>query len=252
MKILRSKRGFSLVELLTVIAIIAILAAIIFPVMAKVKESANQGKCMTQLHQIQLGLQMYKSDNHHYPKTLGPVSDGSVAEMQNDDKQDVLFKEYVKTIVGFHCPTSGVTNDKDTAQIPIYTPGSPANAVEQIKLYAYDSYDIFVKGAPPYTSANTQQRYAVKWARDIAEVATLSPYPSTGPNMITTDTTDIQQADYERQLQFRNPPENTLVTWCSYHEAASSKTLVVYLDGHTATLPMAETTACRWRTRQPM
>ena len=46
-----SRRGFTLIELLVVIAIIAILAAILFPVYARIKESARRTMCLSYLRQ---------------------------------------------------------------------------------------------------------------------------------------------------------------------------------------------------------
>ena len=51
-----------MIELLVVIAIIAILAAILFPVFARVREQARKTSCMSNLHQIGLGIAMYRSD----------------------------------------------------------------------------------------------------------------------------------------------------------------------------------------------
>lgn len=45
------------------IAIIAILAAILFPVFAQVKASAKQISCMSNLRQLGMAMMMYKSDN---------------------------------------------------------------------------------------------------------------------------------------------------------------------------------------------
>jgi prepilin-type N-terminal cleavage/methylation domain-containing protein/prepilin-type processing-associated H-X9-DG protein len=58
----RRTRGFTLIELLVVIAIIAILAAILFPVFAKAREKARQASCLSNLKQIALAADMYKSD----------------------------------------------------------------------------------------------------------------------------------------------------------------------------------------------
>src|SRR4051812_8905138 len=57
------RRAFTLVELLVVIAIIAILAAILLPILARARESANSTRCLANLQQIGLAIQMYAGDN---------------------------------------------------------------------------------------------------------------------------------------------------------------------------------------------
>jgi prepilin-type N-terminal cleavage/methylation domain-containing protein len=54
--------AFTLVELLTVIGIIAVLAAILFPVFATVRGKARQTTCQSNLRQIGMAFQMYISD----------------------------------------------------------------------------------------------------------------------------------------------------------------------------------------------
>lgn len=56
------RAAFTLIELLTVIAIIGILAAIILPVASRVRETARSAKCVSNLRQISLGIQMYVGD----------------------------------------------------------------------------------------------------------------------------------------------------------------------------------------------
>src|SRR5579871_5026644 len=55
-------KGFTLIELLVVIAIIAILAAILFPVFAQARAKARQTACLSNLKQLNLGIQMYIQD----------------------------------------------------------------------------------------------------------------------------------------------------------------------------------------------
>ncbi len=56
------RRGFTLIELLVVIAIVAILAAILFPVFSAAREKARQTRCVANLKEIGLAMQMYCQD----------------------------------------------------------------------------------------------------------------------------------------------------------------------------------------------
>jgi prepilin-type N-terminal cleavage/methylation domain-containing protein/prepilin-type processing-associated H-X9-DG protein len=55
-------RGFTLIELLVVITIIAILAAILFPVFAQARDKARQATCQSNLKQFGIAFAIYASD----------------------------------------------------------------------------------------------------------------------------------------------------------------------------------------------
>ena len=57
-------KGFTLLELLTVIAIIAILSALLLSAVAIAKNKARRVVCINNLRQINLGVQMYSDDSN--------------------------------------------------------------------------------------------------------------------------------------------------------------------------------------------
>jgi prepilin-type N-terminal cleavage/methylation domain-containing protein len=65
-----SDRGFTLVELLVVIGIIALLIAILMPSLNKARVAAQRLQCLSNQRRTALGVLMYTSDNHGY----GPLA----------------------------------------------------------------------------------------------------------------------------------------------------------------------------------
>jgi prepilin-type N-terminal cleavage/methylation domain-containing protein/prepilin-type processing-associated H-X9-DG protein len=116
-------RGFTLVELLVVIAVIAILAALLLPVLSNAKEQARSVNCRSNLRQLQLCWQMYADD---FAGTLCPndwIATGSGGNGSSDMTQTswcqgnaltdtntagiqsgILFP-YNSSIGIYHCPS---------------------------------------------------------------------------------------------------------------------------------------------------
>jgi prepilin-type N-terminal cleavage/methylation domain-containing protein/prepilin-type processing-associated H-X9-DG protein len=58
-----SESGFTLIEILIVLSIIAILAALIFPTFARVRENGRRASCQSNMKQLGLAFQQYTQDN---------------------------------------------------------------------------------------------------------------------------------------------------------------------------------------------
>lgn len=94
----RISRGFTLLELLAVIAITCMLIALLLPAVQQVRESARRTQCLNNLMQIGIALQNYNSQHSCLPSgcvnPTGPVlsSDpaGVPAETETDEDQYLI------------------------------------------------------------------------------------------------------------------------------------------------------------------
>ena len=106
--------GFTLIELLVVISIIAILAAILFPVFAKARAMAQQNTCLSNVKQLTLAANMYATDwgGSYAPlrsadqwcwwfAVMGPSQDVTTMEPDNSS----LLKGYYRNKQLTVCPS---------------------------------------------------------------------------------------------------------------------------------------------------
>ena len=68
-RIHRTARGFTLIEIMVVVVIIGLLAAVILPNVFGNVEKAQITKAKSDIQAIEAGLTMYKLDNYKYPST---------------------------------------------------------------------------------------------------------------------------------------------------------------------------------------
>src|ERR1700757_2808092 len=97
-------KGFTLVEMLVAIAIIVILAALLFPVISRARQKAQRTVCLNNLRQINIGVRIYSDD----------ANDVSPSAGQGPELTNVLtlysgYRELMKNDVGLN----GASSPKD-------------------------------------------------------------------------------------------------------------------------------------------
>lgn len=216
-----ARYGFTLMELLTVIAIIALLTAILFPVFAQVRNQGRKSACQSNLKQIVQAVKMYRDDWRVYPDSLHGILYGAVSPSNVFATR--LYPSYVKDQGVFTCPNHPQQLKTDDTLINPINPmtGNPHFQPPNIPIFyaRRSSYDFQYRPASPNGAA--ELHYTRKW------------------------TTRIGLGDDPRQLIYREPPDSTVITWCLYHsdmnaagQTANGTTAnVAFLSGRVQSIP---------------
>ncbi|NLC57895.1 MAG: DUF1559 domain-containing protein [Armatimonadetes bacterium] len=226
----RSQTGFTMIELLTVIAIMVILAAILLPVLGRVREQSRRTECMANLHQIATAIKLFKLDEREYPPDLserpipgterwfGPVdAQGRPAKSAPGYGLATLYPDYIQSLRTFNCPNNETDSlAAEGGQNPPVTQAE-AQSATGISYNSYDGWDL----------ALGQLRYDRLWR----------------PTAL-----GALDRHYRRQLYWRYPPEDTVVTWCIFHRdvdpndpapvlSTKDRDIVLHLDGTARLVP---------------
>lgn len=78
---MKSQKGFTLIELMVVISIIGILAAIVVPKFSSATDSATKAKIQADLRTLDSAISMYYAKNGSYPTTIGALKPNFLAEV---------------------------------------------------------------------------------------------------------------------------------------------------------------------------
>jgi prepilin-type N-terminal cleavage/methylation domain-containing protein/prepilin-type processing-associated H-X9-DG protein len=181
---IRRRRGaFTLIELLMVIAIIAILIGLLLPAVQRVRESASRTQCTNNLKQIGIGLYNYESGWAEFPSqaTKPPNHSGWIVEILPYVDQESIYALFAKN--NWDPTASG------TAPIRLfYCPSEPQAFPIRIPAYNNDAGTDYVGVAGwDYTDGrgiiNTQAAIKVVWITDgtsnTVMVGERPPIPST-------------------------------------------------------------------------
>jgi prepilin-type N-terminal cleavage/methylation domain-containing protein len=99
----RHLSGFTLVELLVVIGIIAALISILLPALARVRESAKSAVCLSNVRQLQIAQTAYAASNRGYLVQAGMAEGGA----SGDESVGwyVSLQKYTSTNLIARCPS---------------------------------------------------------------------------------------------------------------------------------------------------
>jgi len=113
----REKKGFTLVELLTVLAIIAMLVGLLIPSLTMIRNTARRAKQKSQLTEIGLALTGFRNDYGDYPPSYWMLPPGSPGAPSMDycGAQKLAEALLGWDLMGFHPKSAWMANGLDAA-----------------------------------------------------------------------------------------------------------------------------------------
>ena len=201
-----SSKGFSFVELLFIVAIISLLAALLFPVFSKAREQARSSICVGNMRQIGTAVHLYLQDwddaypmnrlpdDTHAPQGCTSVADngfpqGNLEESRVNWRR--VVQPFINNIQVLVCPSNSFAQQSPGAGI---IPGDQTNRYYLPKDYLPLSYayngNFFHEAVPPclYGEKQERPRYLAEIDADSTLIFLLEsrlPYPDLGNWLMT-------------------------------------------------------------------
>lgn len=249
---MRLNKAFTLIELLVVIAIIAILSAILFPVMSRAKDAAFRSGDISNMNALRSALQLYRLDQGGYPPALlGYVTtytQGGTDTVPADLIKGFLYPKRIESIKTFQPAynksglldtTTAVWPNKDGRPLGVGAivdtngDGKVTNADDKMgsrQAFGPADGNVCKGGAPGCAVANQLQFYKLS-GYDVAQVDDNGTkrfelhYALFWTNWAINSGNDPDYGvawgngssyDDPRQLGYSDPPDTTPITWNTY------------------------------------
>jgi prepilin-type N-terminal cleavage/methylation domain-containing protein/prepilin-type processing-associated H-X9-DG protein len=152
----RTFNAFTLIELLATIGIIALLAALIFPVFARAREKGRQTTCLSRFRQISQGIHLYIQD---YDETMPMAQTGQFAstDWKVSSVWPQLLLPYHRDWRLFACPNDPNANDAMYRLSLGVPPNADIRQLEFARAYFSDFGYNYMFLAPPPDSEGKQE-----------------------------------------------------------------------------------------------
>lgn len=280
-QLMKRRAAFTLIELLTVIAIIALLAAIIFPVFSRARESAYRNGDIANMNALRSALQLYRVDQGGYPPQLL----GYVTLYQTGPNAGEVIP--ATSLIGFLYPNR--VDSTDT-----FRPSLNRVSATAITTAVYPNADPRAVGSAPILDLNgdgaitgdddiagARQAFGpndgfvaigggvVNDPANAARFYSLSGYDAAEVRVGNGTRTELRYTlfwtsfglttgsafDDPRQLGYADPPENTVVTWNSFFRSydgngnleRTRNDIVLFLGGNARPFDSADLAERSWR-----
>lgn len=119
----RKRTGFTLVELLTALGIIALLAGLLIPAMSMVRRTAKETKQKVQFTTIELALTAFKNDYGDYPGSDWPLPPAPGSDYCGSQKLTEALVGW--DLLGFHPKSDFRSNGRNDDGVFIYDANNP-------------------------------------------------------------------------------------------------------------------------------
>ena len=239
------RSAFTLVEILVVLAIIGILAALLFPAFKRAQENAHQTNCASNLQQIGLAVQQYYQDTRRYPDSLLDLLPEG-AEYDGSGTSDTAPQG-----------APSATNPKIVRGTGYLKGGADALLCrdDEISDRPKSSYGALTKSPVPVyplTVNSNPGRYVFNYwgylkdgfilsspAGVAAEVGTSTTQPLLRNPGAAYDAANPLSNPVKYSLSNRFAPASTIITHCVYHRPSTANDLALPTDLYQTPTPIA-------------